>query len=106
MGALVVVQGGGVSLTNTKLNFGMARPSDFIDQQDSGLIMVKGGTALITNTWTCRATATAETVPVVAVSGGSVYLSRVIGMGGTWSGKPRVSRTAGALVADESVTAA
>ena len=106
MGALVVVKGGGVSLTNTKLNFGMARPSDFTDQQDNGLIMVKGGTALITNTWTCRATATAETVPVVAVSGGSVYLSRVIGMGGTWSGKPRVSRTAGALVTDESVTAA
>jgi hypothetical protein len=106
MGALVVVQGGGVSFTNTKLNFGMARPSDFTDQRDTALVMVKGGTALITNTWTCRASATSESVPVVAVSGGSAYVTRVMGMGGNWSGRPRVVRTAGALVADESVAAA
>jgi hypothetical protein len=106
MGALVVVQGGGVSFTNTKLNFGMARPSDFTDQRDTALVMVKGGTALITNTWTCRASATPESVPVVEVSGGSAYVTRVMGMGGSWAGKPRVTRTAGTLVADESVTAA
>lgn len=106
MGALIVVKGGGVSFTNTKLNFAMARPADFTDQKDTALIMVKGGTALITNTWTNRATATAQTVPVVAVSGGVAYVDRVIGMGGNWSAKPKVVRTGGTLVADASVTTA
>lgn len=103
MGALVVVTGGGVSLTNTKLNFGMARPTDFKDQTDTGLVMVRGGTVLLTNTWTNRATATAETVPVVAVSGGTAYVERLIGMGGNWAGKPRVARTGGTVVTDASV---
>jgi len=106
MGALIVVNGGGVSFTNTKLNFGMARPADFTDQKDTALIMVQGGTALITNTWTNRASATAESIPVVAVSGGSAYVTRVMGMGGTWVNKPLVTRTAGALVSDTSVRAA
>jgi hypothetical protein len=106
MGALIVVKGGGVSFTNTKLNFGMARPADFTDQKDTALIMVQGGTALITNTWTNRASATAESIPVVAVSGGSAYVTRVIGMGGTWANKPLVTRTSGALVSDGSVRAA
>ncbi|KQZ87410.1 hypothetical protein ASD62_17645 [Phycicoccus sp. Root563] len=106
MGALIVVKGGGVSFTNTKLNFGMARPTDFTDQKDTALIMVKGGTALITNTWTCRASATSESVPVIAVSGGAAYVSRVMGMGGAWAGKPKVVRTSGTLVADETVTVA
>jgi hypothetical protein len=70
MGALIVVKGGGVSFTNTRLNYGMARPGDFTDQQDTALVMVKGGVCLLTNTWVNRATATAESVPVVAVSGG------------------------------------
>ena len=106
MGALIVVNGGGVSFTNTKLNFGMARPADFTDQKDTALIMVQGGTALITNTWTNRASATAESIPVVAVSGGSAYVTRVMGMGGAWVNKPLVTRTAGALVSDTSVRAA
>ncbi|KQU70852.1 hypothetical protein ASD62_07320 [Phycicoccus sp. Root563] len=106
MGALIVVKGGGVSLTNTKLNFGMARPTDFKDQKDTALIMVQGGTALITNTWTNRATATPESVPVVAVSGGAAYVSRVMGMGGNWAGKPKVVRTGGTLVPDATVAAA
>jgi hypothetical protein len=105
-GALVVVKGGGVSFTNIKLNFGMARPSAFTDQQDSGLVMVQGGTVLMTNTWTNRATATAETVPVVAVSGGTAYVTRTIGMGGNWTGKPRESRSSGTLVPDASVAVA
>ena len=70
MGALIVVKGGGVSFTNTKLNFGMARPSDFTDQKDTALIMVQGGTALLDYTCTNRASATSESVPVVSVSGG------------------------------------
>ncbi|KQU65448.1 hypothetical protein [Phycicoccus sp. Root101] len=106
MGALIVVKGGGASFTNTKLNFGMARPSDFTDQSDTGLIMVQGGTAVFTNTWTNRATATAESVPVVAVSGGQAYVSTVLGMGGNWSSKPKAVRTGGALVTDATVTAA
>lgn len=87
MGALIVVKGGGVSFTNTKLNFGMARPSDFTDQKDTALVMVQGGVCLLTNTWTNRATATAETVPVVDVTGGVCHVSRLIGMG-TWAAKP------------------
>ena len=106
MGALIVVKGGGVSFTNTKLNFGMARPRDFKDQKDTALIMVQGGTALITNTWTCRAKATRESVPVIAVSGGTAYVSLLIGMGGNWSGKPKVVRTGGTLVRDATVAAA
>ncbi|KRF25807.1 hypothetical protein [Phycicoccus sp. Soil803] len=106
MGALIVVKGGGVSFTNTKLNFGMARPSDFTDQRDTGLVMVQGGTALLTNTWTNRASATPESVPVVSVSGGTAYVNLVMGMGGNWTGKPRVSRTGGTLVPDASVSAA
>ena len=106
MGALIVIKGGGVSFTNTKLNFGMARPSDFTDQRDTGLIMVQGGTALLTNTWTNRASATPESVPIVAVSGGTAYVTLVMGMGGNWTGKPRVSRTGGTLVPDSSVSVA
>ncbi|KQU66281.1 hypothetical protein [Phycicoccus sp. Root101] len=106
MGALIVVKGGGVSFTNTKLNFGMARPTDFTDQRDTALIMVKGGTALITNTWTCRATATASSVPVVAVTGGAAYVSRILCAGGNWADKPVATRTAGVLIADETVTVA
>ena len=106
MGALIVVKGGGVSFTNTKLNFGMARPTDFTDQKDTALIMVQGGTALITNTWTCRASAASESVPVIAVSGGAAYVSRVMGMGGSWAAKPKVVRTGGTLVADETMTVA
>ena len=106
MGALIVVKGGGVSFTNTKLNFGMARPTDFTDQQDTALIMVQGGTALLTNTWTNRATATAESVPIVAVSGGTAVVNTVMGMGGNWSGKPRATRTGGTLIPDATVVAA
>ncbi|WP_377641308.1 hypothetical protein [Oryzobacter terrae] len=106
MGALIVVKGGGVSFTNTKLNFGMARPSDFSDQKDTGLVMVQGGTAILTNTWTCRATATSESVPVVAVSGGSAFVDRLIGMGGNWTDQPRVVRSSGTLVADSTARVA
>ena len=106
MGALIVVKGGGVSFTNTRLNFGMARPADFTDQQDTALVMVQGGVCLLSNTWVNRATAASETVPVVAVSGGVAHVSTLIGMGGNWTGKPRVVRTAGVLVADGTVAAA
>ena len=106
MGALIVVKGGGVSFTNTRLNFGMARPSDFTDQQDTALVMVTGGVCLLTHTWVNRATATAESVPVVAVSGGQAHVSTLMGMGGNWTGKPKTVRTGGVLVADATVVAA
>lgn len=102
-GALIVVQGGGVSFTNTTLNFGTARPTDFTDCADTALIMVKGGTAQITNTWTCRAASTSESVPVIAVSGGAAYVSRVMGTGGAGRGRARGARTGGTLVADETL---
>jgi hypothetical protein len=102
-GALIVVNGGGVSFTNTKLNFGMAHPSSFTDQKDTALVMVQGGTALLTNTWVNRASGTPETVPVVCVSGGTAHVTRTIGMGGNWKGKPQVSRTSGTVVPDQSV---
>ena len=105
-GALIVVKAGGVSFTNTKLNFGMAKPSNFTDQKDTAMIMVQGGTALLTNIWVNRATATPETVPIVSVTGGTAHVTRAIGMGGNWSGKPRVSRTGGTLVPDQSVAVA
>lgn len=105
-GALIVVRGGGVSFTNTKLNFATARTIDFTDRADTALIMVKGGTASITNTWTSRAATTAESVPVIAVSGGAAYVSRVLGDGGVGSGLARGSRTGGTLVADETLLVA
>ena len=104
MGALVVVKGGGVSFTNTRLNYGMARPSDFKDQQDTALVMVQGGVCLLSSTWVNRASATAESVPIVAVSGGVAHVSTLMGMGGNWTGKPRAVRTGGVLVADTTVT--
>lgn len=88
MGALVVVKGGGVSFTNTRLNFGMARPTDFTDQRDTALVMVQGGVCVLSTTWTNRATATPETVPVVDVTGGACHVDRMLGMGGNWTGKP------------------
>lgn len=106
MGALIVVKGGGCSFTNTKLNFGMARPGDFTDQTDTALVMVQGGVCLVDKVWSNRATATSEAVPVVAVSGGYADVARVMGMGGNWTGKPRVARTGGSLISDASVTAA
>ena len=106
MGALIVVKGGGVSFTNTRLNFGMARPTDYTDQRDTALVMVQGGVCLLTNTWVNRATATTEEVPVVAVSGGEVHVSTLIGMGGNWTGKPKAARTGGVLVTDTTVAAA
>ncbi len=105
-GALVVVKGGGVSFTNTKLNFAMASPAKFTDQKDTGMVMVTGGVCLLSNTWVNRATTATETVPVVAVSGGQAHVSTTIGMGGNWVGKPKVVRTGGTLVADATVTAA
>lgn len=105
MGALIVVKGGGVSFTNTRLNFGMARPGDFTDQQDTALVMVQGGVCLLTNTWVNRATAATEAVAVVSVSGGEAHISTLMGMGGNWSRKPRVVRTGGILVADTTVAA-
>jgi hypothetical protein len=105
-GALVVVKGGGVSFTNTKLNFAMANPAKFTDQKDTGMIMVAGGVCLLSNTWVNRATTATETVPVVAVSGGQAHVSTLIGMGGNWVGKPKVVRTGGTLVTDTTVTAA
>jgi hypothetical protein len=105
MGALVVVKGGGCSFTNTKLNFGMARPSDFTDQTDTALIMVTGGVCLLTNVWTCRASLTPESVPIVAATGGSTFVSRVIRAGGTSTTLPQVKRVSPAtVVADASVT--
>lgn len=108
MGALVVVKGGGVTLRDTGLNFGMARPSDYTDQTDTGLVMVSGGRALVDGVWYNRAnvpgtsTPVAETVPLVAVSGGVAHVKNAFGMG-SWSGLPRVARTGGQLVSDASV---
>lgn len=103
-GALIVVSGGGVSFTNTTLNFGTARPTDFTDRADTALIMVKGGTASLTNTWASGSSTTAGSVPVIAVSGGSAYVSRVLGdVGAT---RARGARTGGTLVADDTLMVA
>lgn len=105
MGALVVVKGGGVKLRDICLNFGMYRPSDFTDQVDTALIMVQGGTVSVDGVWTNRANNVAESVPIVAVSGGRANVKEVYGMG-SWSSLPRAVRTGGTLVTDQSVTAA
>lgn len=103
MGALVVVKGGGVALRDLCLNFGMARPGDYTDQADTASVMVQGGVLSLDTVWTNRANATSETTPVVAVTGGTAHVEKVFGMGGNWSGLPRLKRTAGNLVADASV---
>ena len=84
----------------------MARPSDFTEQDDTALVMVKSGTCLLTNAWTNRATATSESVPVVAVTAGTAIVDKLIGMGGNWICKPKVVRTGGNLTADATVTTA
>lgn len=103
MGALIVVKGGGCSFTNTKLNFGMARPSDYTDQTDTGFVMVQGGVAIFDKVWSGKATA-APAAPVFAVSGGTLSVRdayQVQPMDGT---KPKVVRTGGTVVNDGSVT--
>ncbi|HET8768107.1 MAG TPA: hypothetical protein VFM86_12360, partial [Pedococcus sp.] len=108
MGALIVTKGQ-ASFSNIKLNFAMARPSDFTDQQDTGYIMVLGGTALINNVWVNKAnlpgtsTQVSETVPVVDVRAGTAYVSTVIGCGSGWAAKPLAKASGGTLVADQSV---
>ena len=102
MGALIVVTGGGVSFRDIDLNFGMARPGDYTDRADTASIMVTGGTASFDTVWTNRASATAETVPVIAVSGGRARVGGIWGMG-SWSGLPRAVRTGGTLKTDDSV---
>lgn len=111
MGALIVVKGGGVSFTNTKLNFGMARPTDFTDQKDTALVMVTGGVCILTNTWSAKANIPGTSTPVSAaileVSGtGTAYVSRVIPTQPMDGSKPPVRRVAGTLIADDTVTLA
>lgn len=111
MGALIVTKGQ-ASFTNIKLNFAMARPSDFTDQKDTGYIMVLGGTALINNVWVNKANQpgsaaqVSESVPVVDVRGGVAYVSTVIGCGSGWSSKPLARASGGTLVADQSLRTA
>jgi len=108
MGALIVTKGQ-ASFTNIKLNFAMARPSDFTDQTDTGYVMVLGGTALITNVWVNKANLpgssaqVSESVPVVDVRGGTAYVSTVIGCGVGWAAKPLARASGGTLVADQSL---
>lgn len=84
-GALIVVEGGGVSFTNICLNFGMSNPL----WGDTAYIIVKGGTAIFDKVWINKATGVSETVPVLEVKGGNVHASRFIGMQ-SWAAKPLV----------------
>ena len=105
MGALVVVKGGGVSFTNTGSTTGWPGPATSRTRRTrpgDG----PGRGCLLTSTWVNRATATAEAVAVVAVSGGVAHVSTLMGMGGNWTGKPKAVRTGGVLVADTTVTTA
>ncbi|GAA2158554.1 hypothetical protein [Pedococcus bigeumensis] len=108
MGALIVTKGQ-ASFTNIKLNFAMARPTDFTDQKDTGYIMVLGGTALINNVWVNKAnlpgtsTQVSESIPVVDVRGGTAYVGTVIGCGAGWAAKPLARAAGGTLVADQSL---
>lgn len=102
MGALIVVEGGGVSFKDIAFNFGMARPSDFADRTDIAFAMVTGGTAVFDTLWVNRAnqpgTSTPVDVPIVSYSGsarGSV--KGVWGMQ-SWSGLPKVKVTSSGYV--------
>lgn len=104
MGALIVVKGGGCSFTNTKLNFGMARPTDFTDQRDTALVMVQGGVCVLSNTWTGKASATPDTVPIVETSGtGVAHVDRLMGVQ-PLGGVVRARKVGGTLTTDATVT--
>lgn len=104
MGALIVVKGGGCSFTNTRLNFGMARPTDYTDQRDTALVMVQGGVCVLSNTWTGKATATPDTVPIVETSGTGV--AHVTGLFGVQplGATVRARKAGGTLITDATVT--
>jgi len=108
MGALIVHKGGGATYTNIKLNFGMARPSDYTDQADTALIMVTGGVAAFSNLSVNKATATSAAVPVIDVQGGTAYIGQVMALTGYTVGQqlPAKVATAAKLVSDASLKTA
>ena len=103
MGALIVHKGGGASYTNIKLNFGMARPTDFTDQRDTALVMVQGGVCVLDKVWTGKASATHSSVPVVEVTGGVCTVDRVFNVQ-PFGGTPTVRKVGGTLRQDATVT--
>jgi hypothetical protein len=110
MGALIRVEGGGVSFTNIRLNFGMFRPSDFTDKTDTAYIQCDGGWTVADTIWVNRASGVAETVPVLETKNSAkAFVSKFLPMNGTagvtpWAGLPRVKQTAGSITLDSSVT--
>jgi len=96
-GANVIINGGGVTIRDWSVNYGLAGPG--------GVIMVTGGEVLLDGLWYCRATGVAQTVPFVKQTGGDLIVRNIRRgfSGGTWSAYPVVNRTGGTLHADDSV---
>lgn len=103
MGALIVVEGGGVSFSRLKLNFGMANPASYTDRRDTAFVMVLGGVCILDIVWSGKASA-APTAPVVAVSGGLCIAGKMMGVQPLGDAIKSV-RTGGTLINDATVTA-
>lgn len=97
-GNLIRVEGGNVAFFGPWIAYGMSAPA----ATEHGPIEVTGGNVLIDRPCYGRGN-TAETVPLVYVSGGKAEVRSVAGAG-TWTGLPRVHKAAGTMANDSSVT--
>jgi hypothetical protein len=98
-GTLIRVEGGNVAFFGPWIAYGMSAPTT----TEHGLIEVTGGNVLIDRPTYDRGN-TAETVPLVYVSGGKVEVRSAAGAG-TWVGLPQVHKAVGTLLSDSSVSA-
>jgi hypothetical protein len=100
-GNLIRVEGGNVAFFGPWIGYGMSAPAT----TEHGLIEVTGGNVLINRPTYGRGN-TAETVPLIYVSGGKAEVCSAVGAAGqSWIGVPRVKNRCGKMVGGSSVTA-
>lgn len=107
-GSLIRVEGGQIDLPYAWLSYAMSSPSSMgHTPTDAAAVDVLGGVADLHGCRYDRATGVAEAVPFVNVAAGAeawVTRQKLASRGGTWSGRPIVKNSGGAINYDSSVT--